>query len=164
MRNETTLHLICGKVASGKSTLARSLAENPDTILLQEDVWLSGLYADQLKTLSDYVRYSETLRNTLEPHIVELLRAGPSVVLDFPANTVEYRRWMRRLFETAGCSHQLHLIDVSDDICKQRLRARNATGTHEFQVSDDQFDRITSHFQRPSDVEGFNIVVHGSER
>ncbi len=164
MRNETTLHLICGKVASGKSTLARSLAENPDTILLQEDFWLSGLYADQLKTLSDYVRYSETLRNTLEPHIVELLRAGPSVVLDFPANTVEYRRWMRRLFETAGCSHQLHLIDVSDGICKQRLQARNATGTHEFQVTDDQFDRITSHFQRPSDVEGFNIVVHGSKR
>jgi predicted kinase len=160
MNDLTTLHLLCGKVASGKSTLAKSLAAAEGTILLQEDFWLSSLYADELTTLSDYVRYSERLRNAMEPHIVQILRSGLSVVLDFQANTVEARNWMRRIFEAADCQHQLHLLDVSDDICKARLRSRNASGSHEFQVSDEEFDRISSYFERPTAEEGFNLQNH----
>jgi predicted kinase len=160
MHSPTTLHLLCGKVASGKSTLANSMAAERGTILLREDFWLSNLFADELATLSDYVQCSERLRNTLEPHIVELLRSGLSVVLDFPANTVEYRLWMRQIFEAADCQHQLHMLDVSDDTCKARLRARNASGSHEFQVSDEEFGRISSYFERPTDEEGFNLQIH----
>ncbi|WP_420332648.1 AAA family ATPase [Roseibium sp.] len=160
MGEQATLHLICGKIAAGKSTLARSLANAPGTILIREDAWLSELYGDQMQTLADYVSFSAKLRSALEPHIVDLLRSGLSVVLDFPANTAELRRWMRRLFETAGCTHELHLLDVSDEICKERLRKRNASGEHEFQVSDEQFDRVSRHFQRPTEAEGFQIRVH----
>lgn len=160
MDGQATLHLICGKIAAGKSTLARSLAETPGTILIREDFWLSELYGDQMQTVADYVTFSAKLRTALEPHIVDLLKSGLSVVLDFPANTVEYRRWMRCLFETAGCAHQLHLLDVSDEICKDRLRKRNASGDHEFQVSEEQFDRVSRHFQPPSEAEGFRVRLH----
>jgi predicted kinase len=160
MNEQTTLHLLCGKVASGKSTLAKSLAAAEGTVLLQEDFWLSSLYADELTTLSDYVRYSERLRNAMEPHIVQLLQSGLSVVLDFQANTAENRNGMRRIFEAAGCRHQLHVLNVSDEVCKARLRARNASGSHEFQVSDEEFDRISSYFERPTDEEGFNLIIH----
>ncbi|WP_306143887.1 ATP-binding protein [Roseibium sp. MMSF_3412] len=160
MGEQATLHLICGKIAAGKSTLARSLANAPGTILIREDAWLSELYGDQMQTLADYVTFSAKLRSALEPHIVDLLRSGLSVVLDFPANTAELRRWMRRLFETAGCAHELHLMDVSDEICKERLRKRNASGEHEFQVSDEQFDRVSQHFQPPTKAEGFQVRIH----
>ena len=160
MGEQATLHLICGKIAAGKSTLARSLAETPGTILIREDFWLSELYGDQMQTLADYVKLSEKLRTVLEPHVVDLLRSGLSVVLDFPANTIASRHWMRRLFETAGCGHQLHLLDISDEICKQRLQKRNASGEHEFQVSGEQFDRVSRHFQPPTEAEGFEIIVH----
>nr|WP_319382482.1 ATP-binding protein [uncultured Roseibium sp.] len=162
MGDQATLHLICGKIAAGKSTLARRLADAPDTILIREDFWLSELYGDQMQTLADYVKFSEKLRTTLEPHIVDLLRAGLSVVLDFPANTIEHRLWMRRVFEAAGSQHQLHLIEVSDDVCKQRLRERNASGEHEFQVSDKQFERVNRHYLPPTEAEGFTIRVHAS--
>ena len=160
MGEQATLHLICGKIAAGKSTLARSLAETPGTILIREDFWLSELYGDQMQTLADYVKYSAKLRPALKPHIVELLRSGLSVVLDFPANTIELRLWMRGLFETAGCEHQLHLIYVSDDVCKERIRKRNASGEHEFQVSDEQFERVSRHYQPPTEAEGFEVIVH----
>lgn len=160
MVEQATLHLICGKIAAGKSTLARSLAETPGTILIREDFWLSELYGDQMQTLADYVKFSAKLRTALKPHIVDLLRSGLSVVLDFPANTIELRLWMRGLFETADCEHQLHLIDVSDDVCRERLRQRNASGEHEFQVSDEQFERVSRHYQPPAEAEGFNIRIH----
>src|SRR5919107_544047 len=92
-----TLYLLCGKIGAGKSTLARRLAARPATLLISEDHWTSNLFADDLKTLGDYSRLSARLRAAMGPHIVEILRQGLSVVLDFPANTVRNRDWMRSL-------------------------------------------------------------------
>jgi predicted kinase len=93
-------------------------------------------------------------------HVEALLKAGVSVVLDFHANTVASRQWMRGIFERAGASHRLHYLNVPDDICKARLRQRNVDGTHDFAASDAEFDEITSYFVPPSDDEGFEVIVY----
>lgn len=155
-----TLHLVCGKIAAGKSTLVARLGVEPDTIIVSEDAWLVRLYPGEQNSLADYVRNAKRFRAAIGPHLVALLRAGLSVVLDFPANTLASRAWMRSLFEEAGTAHQLHWLDVPDDVCKARLHGRNAAGQHEFTVSDEMFDLFTSHFVPPTPDEGFNLVVH----
>ncbi|MGE4245646.1 MAG: AAA family ATPase [Parvibaculaceae bacterium] len=156
----TTLYLLCGKIAAGKSTLARRLAVEPATVLISEDHWTSNLFADDLKTIDDYDRFSARLRATMGPHVIDLLRKGVSVVLDFPANTIEFRNWMRSLIDRSGAAHELHFLDIPDAICRQRLRERNADGRHPFHVSDEDYDLFTSYFEPPGPEEGFNIVVH----
>jgi predicted kinase len=158
--SQSTLYLLCGKIAAGKSTLALSLAGRPATVLISEDHWSSRLFPDELKTIEDYIRYSRRLRDAMGPHVISLLKAGMSVVLDFPANTVALRRWMRGLFEDAGAAHELHYLDVSDDVCKLRLRARNAAGEHAFQASEAEYEIFTRYFAPPAPDEGFNVVVH----
>jgi len=155
-----TLHLICGKIATGKSTLAAGLASRPATLLISEDAWLSCLYKDEQKTIDDYVRNSRRLREVMGDHVVALLQAGLSVVLDFPANTPASRQWMRSLFEQAGASHRLHFLNVPDDVCKARLGARNAAGTHAFNATDAEFDLFTSYFVPPAADEGFVIETY----
>lgn len=154
------LYLVCGKIAAGKSTLTRQLAKHPRTVLISEDVWLSQLYTGEIHTLADYVRRSGQLRTTLAPHIESLLLAGLSVVLDFPANTLGNRRWMKEIIAGADVSHELHYLDVPDETCKSRLRERNASGSHPFAPSDVEFDEITRYFVPPSSDEGFHIVRH----
>ena len=159
-RHTGTLHLLCGKIASGKSTLAQQLAAQPRTVRISEDAWLAQLYPDALASIQDYVRLSERLRGAMQSHIVSLLQAGTSVVLDFPSNTPCTRAWARGIFEAAGAAHALHWLQVSDDECKRRLRARNASGEHPFQTSDAQFDLISQHFVAPAATEGFQLVLH----
>jgi predicted kinase len=137
----TTLYLLCGKIAAGKSTLARRLAARPATLLISQDHWMSNLFSDDdLKTIDDFARLSARLRAAMGPHIVDILRQDISVVLDFPANTASYRNWMRSLITQADVAHELHLLDVPDTICKQRLRQRNADGKHPYQVIPDFVD------------------------
>jgi predicted kinase len=155
-----TLYLLCGKIAAGKSTLARRLAARPATLLISEDHWTSNLFSGDLRTIDDYGRFSVRLRAAMGPHIVDILQQGLSIVLDFPANTVSNRNWMRSLITQAGVAHELHLLDVPDVICKQRLRERNAGGEHPFQVSGAEYDLFTSYFVPPGPGEGFNVVVH----
>lgn len=152
--------MICGKIAAGKSTLAARLADAPATVLVSEDFWLSRLYGEELKTVADYGRCSGRLRKAISGHLEALLKAGLSIVLDFPANTISNRQWMRAIFEGAGVEHRLHFIDLPDDVCKSRLRQRNAAGTHEFAASDAEFDTITSYFQPPTEQEGFTTIVY----
>jgi predicted kinase len=158
-----TLHILCGKIASGKSTLAARLSAKPDTVLITEDAWLEALFRDELHTREDYVRCSLRLKSAMQPHISALLRAGVSVVLDFPANTRGQRRWFKEIIETTGVAHTLHVLDVSDEVCLARLRARNLAGDHPFTVTDDLFHEVTSYFSEPAADEGFTILRHGNE-
>ncbi|EJZ57984.1 kinase [Pseudomonas fluorescens R124] len=155
-----TLHLMCGKIASGKSTLAQSLAEQHGALVLSEDQWLSRLYPEQIKSVADYIRCARQIRGVLGPLVIDVLAAGVSVVLDFPANTVADRQWLRGLADTAKVPHCLHYLAVDDDTCRARLHARNALAEHEFAASDEEFDLISSYFQVPESGEELEIVMH----
>jgi predicted kinase len=158
-----TLFPLCGEIAARKSTLARRLHDalrRPATLLVSEDHWTSHLFAGDLRTIDDYGRFSARLRAAMGPHIVAILQRGVSIVLDFPANTVGNRNWVRCLITQANVAHELHLLDVPDAIGKQRLRERNEGGEHPFQVSEAEYDLFTSYFVPPGPSEGFNIVVH----
>ncbi len=156
----TKLYLLCGKIASGKSTLATKLADEPSTILISEDHWISALYPGAVKTIDDYDLFSGRLRQAMAPHILQLLHQRLSVVLDFPANTAEQRSWMRALIDRAGVAHELHWLDVPDAICKQRLKLRNARREHPFQATEAEFDLFTSYFEPPGPAERFDVIVH----
>lgn len=156
----TTLHLLCGKIASGKSTLTAALSRAAGTVAIAEDDWLNGLYSEEMSSISDYMRCMSKYRKVIGPHIVSLLNEGISVVLDFQANTIESRDWMRSILEQTTAAHQLHVLDVPDEVCIARLHARNAQGDHPFAASEEQFRQISAHFVAPSSEEGFNIVLH----
>jgi predicted kinase len=151
--------MLCGKIAAGKSTLSAKLAKAERTLVISEDRWIEQLYGPELKTLANYFERCERLRVTLTPHVVGLLRAGVSVVLDFHANTIRSRQWMRALFEEAKASHRPHFLDVPDEVCRSRMHARKAAGGDG--VSDAEFDHVTSFFVPPDPGEGFNVIRYG---
>ena len=79
------LFFLCGKMAAGKSTLARTLvAEQEHAILLVSDEWLGRLYPTEIVDVPAFITYSTRLNEALTPHICTLLGRGLSVVLDFP--------------------------------------------------------------------------------
>lgn len=154
------LHLLCGKIASGKSTLARSLSLEHSAIMISEDHWLAGLYPGQISSVADYVRHARQIREVLGPLVIDILKAGAHVILDFPANTPQDRKWLSHLADVAGARHCVHYLEVEDALCRERLRARNALGEHDFAASDAEFDLITSYFRAPEPAEGLEVVIH----
>lgn len=157
---KANLHLLCGKAASGKSTLAAELTRQHSGILLSEDQLLHPLFGEEMATLQDYVRCSAKLKGAIRPLILQLLAQGVTVVLDFPANTLDQRRWLHGLIEASGCAHTLHYLDLSDEACMARLHLRNQQGGHPFTMTEQQFEALTRHFVPPSGSEGFVITLH----
>ena len=161
MSTTAKLIFLCGKMAAGKSTLARDLAGREDAILLAQDQFLDNLYPGEITDIPGFVKCSSRLKNALEPHICALFTKGISVVLDFPGNTKAQRAWFRGIFERANVAHELHFVYASDALCKRQLRDRSkhlppgAPWT-----ADAEFEAISVYFQPPSGDEGFNVVRH----
>ncbi|NWA81314.1 MULTISPECIES: AAA family ATPase [unclassified Pseudomonas] len=155
-----TLHLLCGKIASGKSTLAKTLAAEHAAVVLSEDHWLAQLYPAEIQSIADYLRCAQRVRGVLGPLVINLLQSGVNVVLDVPANTRANREWLLGLAHAAQVPHCLHYLELDDATCRARLHARNAQGEHDFAATDAEFELITRHFSVPSEAEGLVIEVH----
>ena len=89
-----TLHFVSGRLAAGKTTLARKIVAENRAVFFCEDVWLSQL-SDGISSFEDYLKWSGRCRSVMGPLIVDTLRAGASVVLDFAGNTVRERAWVK---------------------------------------------------------------------
>jgi predicted kinase len=155
------LIFFCGKMAAGKSTLSKALAEQEHAVRLAQDDWLAQLFPREIRDVAGYVDRAARLNAALTPLLVSLLSRGITVVLDFPGNTRMQRAWFRQLFEAAGAGHELHLIDAPDDLCKRQLRERSAdlpAGTP--WTTDAEFDTVTSYFQPPTADERFTVIRH----
>ena len=155
------LHFLCGKMASGKSTLSKKLKVEHNAVLFCEDEILKTLYPTEIKTLEDYVKYSNRVKDMLSDHIIDLLKNGSNVVLDFPANTPKQRAWFNELYQDAWVRHTLHYIDKSDDICKAQLKIRSKDLPKGSPFTTElEFDHITKYFESPKEEEGFDIIIY----
>ena len=157
-----TLHFISGKLASGKTTLARRLASEHHAVFFCEDVWLSTL-SDGISSFEDYLKWSRRCRSIMGPLIVDILRAGTSVVLDFAGNRIDERAWARSLAEVAGSLHILHFLDVDEEECLRRLRTRNQMkpeGLYFASTTEEDFRAICKFFQTPDAEEGLTIISY----
>ena len=159
VERKATLHFISGRLASGKTTLALRLAEQEGAVLICEDVWLSKL-SDGINSFEDYLKWSRRCRSVIGPLVIQILRAGASVVLDFAGNTQAERKWVRSLFEEAEVNHVLHYLDVAEEECLARLKIRNETkpeGLYFATTSEEEFSAIARWFQPPVPEEGFHV-------
>lgn len=161
-----TLHFVCGKAGSGKTTLARELGRTVPAVVFCEDEWIATL-GFEIRSLADYVMVSSKCRALIGPLAGNLLRLGVSVVFDFAGNTVEGRQWVRAIFERAGADHLLHVIEMDDATCIANIRKRNAEkppGIYWGDVGVEMFHAVTVHFRPPEAGEGFRTRLHDGAR
>ena len=116
-----TLILFSGKMGAGKSTKSKQVSQDRNAILISEDEWLSTLYPNQITSFDDYLHYSSVLKPLVKTHVVNILRVGADVVMDFPANTVNQRKWFKELISEANAPNELIYLNVSNEICLKQI-------------------------------------------
>lgn len=154
------LYLFCGKMGAGKSTESKILAGNENAVLISEDDWLSILYPDEIKTFEDYIQYSAKLRPLVFDHVLNILKTGTNVAMDFPANTPKQRTWFTELANAAGAKAQLIYLKASDELCLQRIAARQLEQPQRAAFDTESvFLKVTQFFQAPDEREGLDVQI-----
>jgi len=157
--NKGELIFFCGKMGAGKSTKSIEIAQDRNAVLLSEDEWLESLYPNRVRSLDDYVKYSNLIKPQIKKLVQSILVAGTDVVMDFPANTKSQREWFRGIFSEIDAPHNMVYIELPNDVCleqigKRRIEQPERAATDTVEV----FEAVTKHFVVPVPEEGFTTT------
>ncbi|MDH5180339.1 MAG: ATP-binding protein [Gammaproteobacteria bacterium] len=155
-----TLIFFSGKMGAGKSTKAKHISKQRNAVLIQEDEWLSMLYPNQITTFADYLHYSSILKPVVKLLVLEILKTGTSVVMDFPANTARHRKWFAELISETNAQHELIYLKTGDDICLEQIAKRRTEQPERAGFdTESMFMEVSRYFEEPTHIEGFNLYI-----
>jgi predicted kinase len=123
MSPEPTIHLMCGLVAAGKTTLARQLARDLPAVRLSRDEWMLRLYGGRYDDPT-YIARLQPCTEVLWDVATGIVGAGSSVILDWNFWNRELRSQARHRADACGAALVVHWLDVPVDLAAQRAKAR----------------------------------------
>jgi adenylate kinase family enzyme len=147
-------------MGAGKSTKAKEVSQEGNAVLISEDEWLSKLYPNQITSFDDYIHYSSLLKPLVKSLVLDILKTGTSVVMDFPANTVKQRQWFKEIITKVNAPNELVYLKVSNDVCLRQIEKRRLEQPERaIYDTESMFIEVTRYFQEPDQREGFNLQV-----
>ena len=156
-RRQPRLVLLCGLPASGKTTLARELAQAYGAVRLDADEWKLVLGIDP---------FDDAARIRLESQLLalteRLLELGTTVILEWGFWARVERDELRQLARSLGAAVELRYIEVPFEELVRRVEERTANGG--IPITADHMATYRSVFEPPTDEELrlFDPVYTGS--
>lgn len=145
-KKQTRLVLLCGLPASGKTTLARELADAYGAVRLNPDEWELALGVDP---------FDEDFQVRLEAAFWELaqrlLVLGTSVVLEWGFWARSERDEKREAARRLGVAVELRFLDAPYEELVGRVVNRHAAGG--IAITESHMERYRRIFQPPTDEE-----------
>jgi predicted kinase len=152
------LHLLEGPVGAGKSTFAKSLAEQEQTIHIALDEWFARLFSPDRpdgEWIPWYVERKSRLLELIWSHSQEILASGTNVILELGLIQRAGRLAFYRRAIDAGVDLQVHVLDAPRELRRERVKRRNTEKGETFSmvVPDQVFEMASDLWEAPDDAE-----------
>ena len=148
-----TVVLMCGPPGAGKTTYALGLVRRGYVRLsIDEVVWrrLGGQDAGVALESAHFDRLKEEVRREQRLELVELMRAGRNVVVDYSFWSRAARDDYKALVESHGCRWELVHLKADRATLERRLAVRNRQdGANAVTVDADLLGRYLAGFEEP---------------
>jgi predicted kinase len=141
---------MCGPAGSGKSTIARQYEGQGMTRLsFDQEAWSRGITTMPLPE-----DVHSDIEAVLRARLVDLVRTGSDVVLDFSFWSRRMRDEYRELLRPFGVVPETVYLATDRATALQRIAARAAGDGDDFQVGTELAAAYFDHFEVPTAAEG----------
>ena len=147
---------ICGKICSGKSYYARSLAEKERAVILSCDELTKDLFDNNLGDRHDEMALR--IWAYFKKKSVELVKVGCTVILDWGFWSRANRESLGAFCKAQGVLCEWHYIDVDDETWKRNIEERNARvlsgeGGSDYYLDEGLMGKLASMWEAPAKEE-----------
>jgi len=160
----STVHLICGKICSGKSYYAQELAKQENAVVLSVDELSLSILPMYLGDQHDAAMAK--VRGYLHKRAEDILRTGTDVILEWGFWTRPDREATEEMYAGKGFDVRWHYIEASDEILRKSIEARNVQVLEgkdlSYFVDEGLFEKMKSRFEEPGPDErreNWTVVV-----
>jgi hypothetical protein len=146
---------MCGPAGSGKSTVARQYEREGMTRLsFDQEAWSRGITTMPLPPA-----VHREIEDALRVRLVDLVRAGADVVLDFSFWSRGMREEYRELLRPLGIVPETVYLATDRATVLQRVSARAARDGDDFELAAVLAARYFDYFEPPTSAEGPLTVI-----
>lgn len=143
----TNLYIMCGLAFSGKSTLARKIAEHTGSRLIAFDkLWVEKEKEHPITKGDEGWRF---IRKVAQEEIAKALREGISVVYDDNNVRFEHREEIREIGRSLGADPIVVYLNTPMDLIKERERVNKTTGERH-EVEPENFQTVVEQLEVPT--------------
>jgi predicted kinase len=147
---------MCGPAGSGKSTIARQYEQQGMARLsFDQETWSRGITTMPLPH-----EVHRNIEHVLRARLVDLVRAGSDVVLDFSFWSRNMRDEYRELLRPFGVVPETVYLATDRATVLQRISARAARNGDDFKISTELAAFYFDHFEVPTAAEGPLTVLN----
>ena len=158
MRSLPTIHLLCGRPGSGKTTFARELEKTQRAVRYTYDEWIVQLYGrspEQFEAL--FSRVSNLIWRIATRNLV----LGTDVILDKGFWSKRDRENVRQVAAAIGADSKLYFLDAPIGVLRKRILTRSKSDQDSLWINDQAFTKFINRFEPPGDDEDFILIQTG---
>lgn len=154
-----TIHMLCGFICAGKTTLAQKLEREYAAVTFCPDEWIARLFGQEHSSQCVFI-YAPKVSALISRTYEQLLKLKIDIILDDGFWSKAEREHMRKRASELGAKSKLYFLDCPKEILLQRLQKRNAECNPEsVVVSEAKFKIAWERFQSPSADEKYEHIV-----
>ena len=149
-----TLYILSGLAFSGKSTLAKRLAEHVDAELVSFD----PLWVENESKIPDLKEGWQFIRELAKEKILSYLQSGRSVVFDDTNPRREHREEFVKLTVQVGAKSLVVFVDTPISVIRERMKA-NLKDPQRHDVSEEKFQNNVRQLESPGEDENYLVFL-----
>jgi len=135
------IHLMHGFIGSGKTTLARKIADESGALRFTPDEWMSRLYGED-PPAGLFRSHLTALLGLFRELWIPAARSGCDIILDYGFWTESSRREIMEDISALGLRHTWVILPTPIEECRRRNAERAAAGGSPLCITDDTFDLL----------------------
>ena len=155
----STVHLMCGYIGFGKTTIAKQLEKQLGARRFTPDEVMIELFGTEVG--DDFMDKANKVDEYIWEQIALAIKNGQDVIYDAGSWSVDDRKYVMQRLKKLGAKALWHQVNCDIDLAKQRTLARSKD-TKQLSVDERFFDENLPRYKPISDSEGLDVVVHNN--
>ncbi|MEM7278753.1 MAG: ATP-binding protein [Pseudomonadota bacterium] len=160
--NTPIVHLLCGRIGSGKTSFAKRLERETGAVRFTHDEWVHRAYGS-CPPETDYADIAARINTEIWNAAIERAASGQDSILDYGFWTRDSRDLARERVARAGAVTQCYYVRCPVSVAQTRTLERSeAPPSDSLWIDAAAFQKLNALFEPPHDDEEF-VVINGAE-